>query len=184
MQIGRKKECSLAEISQKSCRTTFSSDPRVLIINNYCDKIPSHYLLGQTFSHENENEEEDDLAAEYAPAHILISLLHKALHVVVYLDHLLVCAIDVISDLIERCILVRGLCLEVLGLALDHVGGCEDLVNLFVLFVDVSLLLIQNLAIIKIPGVIIFAILSLGPHHWCLLVHRVAQLVILVYVVA
>jgi len=146
--------------------------------NNYCDKNPSHYLRAQTRSHENEDEEEDDLAAEHAPAHVLIGLLHQALHVVVYFDHLLVCALNVVSDLVERCILVRGLCLEVLGLALDHVGGCEDLVDLFVLLVDVSLLLIQNLTIVKIPGVVIFAIFSLGPHHGRLLVHRVAQLVI------
>jgi hypothetical protein len=106
------------------------------------------YLARYAASENKHEHKSHDFAAKKAPAHLLVRLLHEPLHVVVNLDHFLVCLFDVVGHAVQRHILLTCLRLEILGLALDHVRLCEDTVNDLVLLADVLLLLLKDLLIV------------------------------------
>ena len=113
----------------------------------------------------------------------MVGLLHQPLHVIIDFNHLLVCAFNVVSNLVKLGILVGRFSLEVLGLVLDHVGGSQNFIDFFVLLIYVSLLLFKDLTVVQISSVVVFAILSAGAHHGRFLIRRVAEFVIQVQLV-
>ena len=99
-------------------------------------------------SDKNEDEEEDDFAAKDSPTHFLIRFLHQSSHVVVDFDHFFIGAFNVVSHSIELLVLVVCFSLEILRLSLNHVGSCQNLINLVVLLINVLLLLFEDLPVV------------------------------------
>ena len=108
----------------------------------------SNACLFYSFSKDEKEKNQDQQLHNYHDPQIaVIALSQQILHFAVRIDHILLCLLHLIAQLLDLDVLARDLLLEVLCLILGRLDDADDLLYLVVLIPEQPLLLVKYLSI-------------------------------------
>ena len=96
---------------------------------------------------EKEKNQDQQLHNYHDPQVAVIALSQQILHLAVRIDHILLCLLHLIAQLLDLDVLARDLLLEVLCLILCRLDNTDDLLDLVILIPEQPFLLVKYLAI-------------------------------------
>ena len=109
---------------------------------------------------EEEEDEDNDFNDDDAPEVAVVCRSKQVLHLVVHVDHVGLCSVNIVSKFLDLLVLGSDLAFKVLGLVLDRLHNADNFVKLVVLVFDHLFLVKENLLVFHVASLVKLSIFS------------------------